>query len=169
MTKFPEYVSIISFVIGILGLVWAYFTTLYMSVTLLIFSFIGIVISKFDGNPSKYSEEGKKETELFNQLKTLYMEVKGLEENEDTTEYSNTLARIENDFYESTISNQIWFSNWYAHYKFFCEMNIAWIDEELHFKWWKDKVPGTLKALIVLCFIFLIIYVVYKAKIHFGL
>lgn len=169
ITKYPEYVSIFSFVLGFLGLVWECFTTIYMSVSLLIISFLSFVVSKFDGNPSRYNDEGVRETELFNQLKTLYMEVKGLEENDDTIEYSNTLGRIEHDFYESTISNQIWFSNWYAHYKFFCEMNIAWIDKELHFKWWKDKVPGTLKALIVFCFVSLVIYIVYKAKMYFGL
>lgn len=169
ITKYPEYVSIFSFVLGILGLVWSCFTTIYMSVFLLIISFFSFVVSKFDDNPSKYNDEGVRETALFNQLKTLYMEVKGIGENEDTTGYCNQFESIEHDFYETTISNQIWFSNWYAHYKFFCEMNIDWVDEQLHFKWWKDKVPGTLKALIVLLVTFLIMYVAYKAKIHYGL
>lgn len=167
ITKYPEYVSIISFVVGILGLVWCYFTTIYMSVVLLIISFFSFAVSKFDENPSKYDEEGIRETGLFNRLKSLYMEVKGLGDIDDTSKYSKELSMIESEFYKSTISNQIWFSNWYAHYKFFCEMNIGWIDEQLHFKLWKNKIPGTLKALIVLCVITVAIYVGYILHLNY--
>ncbi|AWN16176.1 hypothetical protein SALB1_1978 [Salinisphaera sp. LB1] len=41
----------------------------------------------------------------------------------------------------SNQSKQILFSDWYAHYKFFWQHQIEWIDEQKQFTFWRDKVP----------------------------
>ncbi|MEC6126925.1 MULTISPECIES: hypothetical protein [Acinetobacter] len=42
------------------------------------------------------------------------------------------------------MSKQILFSNWYAHYKFFWEHQISWMDEQLKFRFIRDKIPLSL-------------------------
>ena len=89
-------------------------------------------------------------------MKSLYIEVKGLEDEANLDEYLQRLKIIENKFYSESITKQIMFSNWYAHYKFFWEHQINWIDEQLHFKFFRDKIPLSLSiTLITLLIVFL--------------
>ena len=47
------------------------------------------------------------------------------------------------EFTESSISKQILFSDWYAHYKFFGQSQTNWIEEELELSFFKDKLPAS--------------------------
>jgi hypothetical protein len=64
---------------------------------------------------------------------------------------------IENEYYANSISKQIFASDWYAHYKFFWQHQIDWIDEQLKFKFFKDKIPLS----IIIIFFVLIISLLY--------
>jgi hypothetical protein len=44
-------------------------------------------------------------------------------------------------FYENSLDKQILFSDWYAHYKFFWQHQIGWIEEQKQFRLWRDKIP----------------------------
>jgi hypothetical protein len=59
------------------------------------------------------------------------------------------LSAIETAFYGAAISKQILFSDWFAHYKFFAQHQIEWIDEQKHFTW-RDKVPVSLRIFMVI-------------------
>ena len=48
------------------------------------------------------------------------------------------------EFYAVSISKQIYASDWFAHYKFFFQMQIDWIDEQKQFRWYKDLIPKSL-------------------------
>ena len=51
----------------------------------------------------------------------------------------------------------IMFATWFAHYKFFWEQQIAWIDEQRKFGFFRDKVPLTFWiSLIVMVIIILL-------------
>ena len=39
------------------------------------------------------------------------------------------------------LAMQILFSDWYAHYKFFWQYQIDWVDEQKKFKLFRDKLP----------------------------
>lgn len=57
-------------------------------------------------------------------------------------------------FYRHTISKQIFGSNWYAHYKFFHEMEKSWLEQELNLSF-KDKSPLSLRiwtGIIIMAF-----------------
>lgn len=54
------------------------------------------------------------------------------------------------DFDNSTITKQICGSNWYAHYKFYSELEKRWIEEQLSLTFWKDKFPNTLKIFLII-------------------
>ena len=53
-------------------------------------------------------------------------------------------------------------SQWYAHYKFFYEMQIDWVDEQLKFKFIKDKVPASIKTTVSITIIVILIYAIYE-------
>jgi len=113
-----------------------------LSATFITLGIIGLYVSFYDTKKEMYSAKGKDLTVLFNALKRLYWNVNASEvpSREDLAE----LERIETQFTEISESHQILFSNWYAHYKFFWEQQIGWIDQELDFGLFRDKIPLSL-------------------------
>lgn len=102
-------------------------------------------------NPKKqeYYEAGVKLTNIFNDLKHLYVSVKSAQEG-DLKRYQDKLEKIEQEFNSSCLSRHILFSGWYAHYKFFWQQQIAWIDEQKGFSLLRDKIPLSLSVFVVL-------------------
>lgn len=70
----------------------------------------------------------------------------------DVTAAHASLKSIESEYYAVGVSNQIVGSDWYAHYKFFAQMQHDWIDEQKRFTW-RDKVPLSFRAWIILLII----------------
>ncbi|RWT69618.1 hypothetical protein DN595_26695 [Enterobacter cloacae] len=64
--------------------------------------------------------------------------------------YIQELEVLMQDFDNSTITKQICGSNWYAHYKFYSELEKRWIEEQLSLTFWKDKFPNTLKIFLII-------------------
>jgi hypothetical protein len=61
-------------------------------------------------------------------------------------EYRTLLAEAEKVW----MHKHIFLSDWYAHYKIFWQAQIDWVDEQLHFRFWRDKVPLTATVAAVL-------------------
>ncbi|WP_444670981.1 SLATT domain-containing protein [Flavobacterium columnare] len=158
VVKLPSWIGFITLSIGILQL---YYSVLgnnkELSVLLILISVASLYISVFNSNVEKFEKEGIRETQIFNKLKNLYFSVKSESKNDFTDEIKK-MDDIMNEFYSETISKQVFMSQWYAHYKFFYEMQIDWIDEELKFNFFKDKIPNSLKHLIILILILTVIY-----------
>lgn len=147
--KIPGIISFISISIGILSLFIVELTIKHISATLLILGIIGIYISVYNTNKNNYCDTGTKLTSLYQELKELYFIVKGKENNSFDTELQK-FQDIKNRFYENNISKQVLFSDWYTHYKFFWQHQIDWIDNELKFKFWRDKIPLSLSIIFIL-------------------
>jgi len=139
VAKAPGLISFVSFAIGIYALIIESLNTKFISATLLILGIIGLYISFLDSKKDSYFQIGNKLTDLFNDLKRLYGSVKAV--NTPTQEQLNNLEEIEKKYTQISSSHQILFSNWYAHYKFFWEQQIEWIDEQKKFSFWRDKIP----------------------------
>ncbi|WP_370882385.1 SLATT domain-containing protein [Oligosphaera ethanolica] len=92
-------------------------------------------------------KKGSDLTQLFNELKTLYFRVKS-SNSDDLSSEEGELKRILDSYYGICIYKQILFSDWYAHYKFFWQNQIDWINEQKQFKFWRDKVPLSLTVFI---------------------
>ena len=45
-------------------------------------------------------------------------------------------------------------------FKIFVEKDISWMDEQLNFKLWKDKVPGTAKLLFIILILLLLLSII---------
>lgn len=139
VAKAPGLISFVSFAMGIYALIIESLNTKFISATLLVLGIVGLYISFLDSKKDSYFQIGNKLTDLFNDLKRLYGSVKAV--NTPTQEQLNNLEEIEKKYTQISSSHQILFSNWYAHYKFFWEQQIEWIDEQKKFSFWRDKIP----------------------------
>ena len=163
--KLPGIISFMSIVVGVFGLVWTEFTTKIISVGVLVLGISSIYIERFTPNIESYCKRGSKNTEQLNSLRNLYSKVKQLDENSNFQIMESEYEQIEKEFNDSCEPNQIIFSNWYAHFKFFCEKDISWMNDEIHFKLWKDKIPQTAKVYFVILIVTVIIYYCFAAPV----
>lgn len=149
--KIPSVIGFVSIAIGIFGLVVDSLAAKIPSAALVVLGVLGIVITLYDHKKEQYAESGRQLTKLFNDLKNLYFNVKAADESR-VPELQNQLIAIEQQASKIGISDQILFSGWLAHYKFFWEQQIEWIEEQKKFTFFRDKVPLslTLSAAIVL-------------------
>jgi hypothetical protein len=140
--KLPGLISFISMVFGIYALAFSELSTKLMSCTLLVLGLIGLYITMKNGDKANYEEKGIKLTDLFNELKHLMLEAE--HQSPDTAIINNKLQDIETRYNQSCASHHIMFATWFAHYKFFWEQQIGWIDNYRPFSFFRDKVPLTL-------------------------
>lgn len=138
--KSPGWIGFVSMGVGIFALFLDALAIKHMSAILIVLGISGLLINLYSANKQTYEQKGVALTQLFNELKSLYFSVKSLEKT-DFVKEAETLSDIESRYYSNCISKQILFSDWYAHYKFFWQHQIGWIDEQKHFKFWRDKVP----------------------------
>ena len=109
----------------------------------------------YETKKSSYDVVGKKFTEIYNDLCQLYREVKFTDE-ADLSLFDKRHADLRKQFYDQAISDQILFSDWYAHYKFFWQHQIDWINEQKKFSLFRDKIPLSFLITIVFIIIFII-------------
>ena len=142
--KGPGWIGFISLAVGVYALYVDALAAKFPSATLVVAGIGALYISFY--RSGEYEKAGNEQIRLFHRLRDLYREV---ESGADVTASRAKLAQIEGEFYAVTISKQIFLSDWYAHYKFFAQSQIGWMDEQLHFQWWKDKIPLSAKVAIV--------------------
>ncbi len=142
--KGPGWIGFISLAIGVYALYVDALATKFPSATLIIAGIAALYISFYKSG--EYEKAGNEQIRLFNRLRELYREVDG---NADIAASQFKLVQIESEFYSVTISKQIFLSDWYAHYKFFAQTQIGWMDEQLNFKIWKDMIPLSAKVVLL--------------------
>lgn len=142
--KAPGMIGFISMAVGVFALAIEGFSSNLVSALFIMIGIAGLYISFYEPNKPAYDNSGVGLTKIFNELKALYFKVKNTDENSDFLELQKEFSEIESRYYPLCISKQIMFSNWYAHYKFFWEHQIDWINEQLNFGFFRDKVPLSL-------------------------
>lgn len=142
--KVPGLISFLSMAFGIYALVIKTLSTELISATFIVLGVMGLYISMYNHKKDAYEKSGVALTQLFNELKSLYLRVKNLDDSSDLSAYQDELSDIESRYYPHCISTQILFSNWYAHYKFYWEHQIGWVNEQVKFSFFRDKVPLSL-------------------------
>lgn len=147
VTKLPSWIGFLMLSIGVIQLGYPQTATKEMSIVLIIISIAILFVGYYNSNVAEFEKEGVRSTQLFNQLKDLYFVVKSSSKKDFSQEISK-MDCIMSEFYSKSISKQVFLSHWYAHFKFFYEMQVEWIDEELKFKFFKDKFPNSLKTFI---------------------
>lgn len=149
ISKVPGIIGLIGLLIGVGQLAYpdSPFNT-GISTVLVMASIVALTINPYLENKEKYNERGVEMTQLYNQLRQLYLDVKG----SSATEFEIEVLEMEaimGRFYQISMSSQIFGSDWYAHYKFFSQHQIEWIDEQKRFRFWKDKVPTSFVWFII--------------------
>lgn len=146
--KTPSIIAFCSMAVGIFALVFDALSNKSLSATFIVLGILGVYISSKQYKKADYATAGTKLTQLFNELKCLYLTVKS-EVGNDLQIHKDKLRDIENRYYATSISDQILFSDWVAHYKFFWQHQISWISEQRKFGFFRDKVPLSLTILIL--------------------
>lgn len=141
--KAPGIIAFSSMGVGIFGLVIEVLSTKFLSATFLVVGIAGFYIERYNPDKDNYAEKGTVLTKLFNELKTLYYKVKASNSEEFSSDQEELHAILDR-YYKNCLHKQILLSDWYAHYKFFWQHQVDWIDEQKHFKFWRDKVPLSL-------------------------
>jgi hypothetical protein len=144
VNKAPNFISVISISIGIFALFIDTLSSKHISAILIVVGIFSLVISFYDEKKEEYLKVGTKSTQLYNQLKELYYKVNKKDIDDDFSENIAQLDEIQNEFYEISLGKQILLSDWYAHYKFFWQHQFSWLEEQLKFSFWRDKVPLSL-------------------------
>ena len=156
--KVPGSIGFVSTAVGVFGLIYDSLSTKSLSATFTVLGIMGICITIYDRKKEKYAETGNKLTQIFNRLKSLYFNVKAAQET-DLLKFEQELEVIESEYSKIGISDQMLFSGWFAHYKFFWEHQIEWIDEQKHFRLFRDKLPLSFTASIAALIIAIIVIV----------
>jgi hypothetical protein len=141
--KAPGIIGFTSTAVGIFSLFVTALTNNYLSATFIVIGISGLYISFYDATKMEYESAGKEITKIFNKLKRLYYRTKSAQHDE-LNDIESELCALEDNYYQLAISKQILFSDWYAHYKFFWQHQIDWIDEQRKFNFFRDKVPLSL-------------------------
>ncbi|MGF7028966.1 MULTISPECIES: SLATT domain-containing protein [Sphingobacterium] len=161
LNKLPSWVGFISLVVGIVQIAYENIPFNKELSIILIFAAIGILYTEgFKSKIEDFHNEGVRLTMLYNRIRDLYTEAKG-DTNFNFVNYDQRYQAILTEFYSNTISKQVFMSQWFAHFKFFAEMQVDWIEKELKLKWYKDKVPNSLKTTVLIIIIIIIIILIY--------
>ncbi|WP_161866108.1 SLATT domain-containing protein [Pseudomonas yangonensis] len=141
--KVPGFIGFLGTAVGIFALVYDSLSAKSISATMAVIGIIGIYISVYDSKKSEYEKSAVELTKIYNGLRDLYRKVQSLPADADFTAYQAELSSLEGQYYSVSISKQILFSDWYAHYKFFWQYQIDWVNEQKNFSLVRDKVPLT--------------------------
>lgn len=148
--KAPGWLGFVSLVGGIYSLFVPFWTTQHVAAAFVIFGVISLYIGLYGTEKSKYEDVGKKLTLAFHSLHILYRKVEALPAGADATSYIVELEKLRNEANSIGLSKQIFLSDWYAHYKFFWQMQVDWIHESRPFRVFRDKIPLSAYVAIVM-------------------
>lgn len=142
--KAPGLIGFLSLAVGVFALIYEPLNSKWIAATLVVLGIASLYVTHYDHNKVAYGEEGERLTALFYRLRDLYRDVQASDEDDDLAVYRERLDDLQSEVFGSNQSKQILFSDWYAHYKFFWQHQIEWIDEQKQFTFWRDKMPLSL-------------------------
>lgn len=162
VVKIPSYIGFITLVVGIVQLSYASIgCNKELSTLLILISVASLYISSHNSEIEKFEKEGIRLTLIFNQIRDLYHSVESSSKNDfkDEVKLMDDIMLL---YYENSVSKQVFLSDWIAHFKFFYQMQISWIDQQLKFKLFRDKIPASLKLTLLISIILIIILIGYE-------
>lgn len=161
--KSPGWISFISIAFGIYSLAFKELSTSFLSASFTVLGVVGLYVSMYDAKKSDYEKAGVELTKIYNQLRALYYSLQSKSDSDDLTNLISEYQQLESQYYSVGLSKQILFSDWYAHYKFFWQHQIEWVDEQKNFSFFRDKVPLSFYMFLVVLIVMAICFI-YKAN-----
>lgn len=139
--KVPGWLALISIAVGIGALFIPQLEEKLVSATFIVLGIGSLFITFYSAEKDKYAQAGDSLTAKFHELRVLYQHVKSEPDTADMSQFSKKHEQIQAEVLTIGIPKQIFLSDWYAHYKFFWQSQTGWMDEQLHFKFWRDQLP----------------------------
>lgn len=152
--KVPGWIGLISLGVGVYALFVPALEEKSISAAFILIGVASMFINFYTADKDKYVSAGSALTGKFHELRQLYQQVKSQSSATDFSPFLATHQRILNEASTLSIPKQIFLSDWYAHYKFFWQAQTGWMNEQLHFTLFRDKLPlgFTLTVLILIAF-----------------
>jgi hypothetical protein len=147
--KLPGWIGLASLAAGILSLFVPQFEDKFVTAAFTIIGVASITFNTYNDSKDQYVKNGKALTASFHELRVLYETVKSQSAGADLTPFIAQHEQIQQAALGYGMSKHIFLSDWYAHIKFFGQSQTDWMDEQLHFKFIKDKVPFGAKIAII--------------------
>lgn len=141
--KAPGWLTISTLGIGIFGLVVPALTNNLLAAAILLIGVAGIYLNPFQDQRSKYADTGVALVSTFNKLRGLYYDVQGRPDGVPVDDLEDQYRALLAEAEKVWMHKHIFLSDWYAHYKIFWQAQIDWLDEQLKFRFWRDKIPLT--------------------------
>lgn len=173
--KLPRAIALIGILIGMWQL-WQpnFHYNALVSFLLVAASVYAYTITQYDAEKTRYNEVAIQLVQIYNELHNLYLTVKS----SNATSFPNEEVRIQelmNRYYSVAMSKQIFLSHTIAHFKLFGESQIGWMDEQLHFTFWEDKLPKVYKLILwflitalIICVVVCAVYFFWKKYAPYG-
>ncbi|MDT3722846.1 SLATT domain-containing protein [Pseudomonas oryzihabitans] len=140
--KGPGLIGLFSLIIGVFSLYIDSLGTKNISAAITGIGICSLYISFYSETKENYLDAGKKLTRLYDNLKMLHAKCKA--NHQFNADDEQELERITDEFRNCCLNKQILFASWFAHKKFFWEQQVAWIEENRKFSFWRDKLPLSL-------------------------
>ncbi|WP_407272047.1 SLATT domain-containing protein [Radiobacillus sp. PE A8.2] len=159
VVKMPGRIAFITLSIGIWQIYKPGFLyNMEVSLALIIASIIALTISQYNSEKDRYRVIGNRLIQIHNELRDLYYQAISSNQEEYSHDSNETvmMKKLMDEFYEISISKQIFVSDWIAHYKLFFQSQYEWIDEQKNFTW-KDKIPLSFRITVIGLLVFVIL------------
>lgn len=158
--KLPGWIGLISLGVGIFSLFVADLAVNWVSASFILIGIASTSLNAYVPDKSKYAENGTHLTSLFHELRIMYYEIKYLPVATDLSIFFEKLKLIQGQALQIQSTKQVFLSDWYAHYKFFWQMQIEWIDEVRPFSLFRDKLPLSFSIILGACAIYIICLII---------
>lgn len=142
--KAPGWLTIATLGVGIFGLIVPALTNNLLSAAILVIGIASIYFNQFQDDRERYAEAGGKLISIFNALRGIYYDIKSRGEGDNVDDLETKYYEVLKEAEQVWFHKHIFISDWYAHYKVFWQSQIGWLDEQLHFRFWRDKIPLSL-------------------------
>ncbi|SDQ60386.1 hypothetical protein SAMN05428982_1774 [Pseudoxanthomonas sp. CF385] len=154
--KAPGWITIATLGIGIYALFVPALNNRYLAAAVLLVGVASIYFNQFQSQSDKYAKAGGELIGKYGALRGLYGHVVSRAAGESVDDLEGEYKKILASSQTVYLHRHIFLSDWYAHYKIFWQAQISWLDDELKFKFWRDKIPLSLSAAVVVLFLALI-------------
>lgn len=151
--KAPGWISLVTLGFGIFALVIPALENHVLAAVLLLIGIAAFYFNSYQDQRARYESVGSRLTALFTELRGVYYEASGRKDGDSLADLDARYRQILTESQTIGISKQIFLSDWYAHYKFFWQAQTDWLDEQLHFKFWRDKIPLSLSVAVLMAVI----------------
>jgi len=148
--KAPGWLGLASLVGGIYSLYVPFWASQHVAAAFVVFGVISLYIGLYGTEKTKYEEVGKALTTDFHSLHVLYRKVEALPAGSDASAFLNDFEKVRTHANSIGLSKQIFLSDWYAHYKFFWQMQVDWINESRPLRFFRDKIPLSAYAALLI-------------------